>query len=414
MPACWWLFFEWSLFVTPSLGLDLKRWRQAAELTQRDVAERLGVSRPTITQWEAGAHRPPAERIRELDRLYGAQGELIKIAEGMRPPDHDEPDRYLNVGDIFRNVADALMRTVVVDERGRLEGWSRNLVARSPGTLNTAYVIRTLQLLDDGRVDLDRLTNVLLEARRRDGWGYRIEQQARPEVTAVVLAALARMGRLTDVDNDLDQLNTLVDEFALSRPFVLAVTLEGVLAIRPEAELAHKLTDALLDSRRSYPDGNLWPMSTSAPVERTAASLAHTARSVAILRLARPTPQLKAKVDDAIEAATHWIAASSMDDTGVIEVLEGSETRPSIPIHHFTSAWAIRALAGVKGVPAMRLQAALDVLWASYSPKDSLWTWHDEGTLPSWMTLDAISALRVMAEATTISPFSISTDGDHS
>jgi transcriptional regulator with XRE-family HTH domain len=402
---------DWGLFVTPSLGLGLKTRRQAAGLTQKAVADQLGVSRPTLSQWEADKHRPSPEHLRRLDQLYGARGELIKLAEGAPPAERGEPTRQLYMADIFRDVADALVEALVEDENGLPLGWSRNLPASSPGTLNTAYVIRTLQFLDDGRVDLCHLADVLVRSRRPDGWGYRIEQQARPEVTAVVLAVLARLGRLTDIDNDLRQLKALVDTFAKSRPFVLAVVLEGVLAIRPEVELAHDLTRDLLDSRTSHSGRMLWAMK-SVPSGRTAPSLAHTARATAVLRLARHTTPFQTEVDEATEMAVEWMGSLPKGDTGAIELLEGSETRPAIPIHHFTSAWVIRALAGVKGVPASRLQGALDVLWDSYSPTDRLWTWRDEGSLPSWMTLDAVSALRVLAEASLPSPFT--TGGDFS
>ena len=355
-------------------------------------------------------HRPSPEHLRRLDQLYGARGELLKLAEGS--PGRIEPARHLYVTDIFRDVADALIERLVKDEHGRPLGWSRNLAASSPGTLNTAYVIRTLQLLDDGRVDLHSLADILDQDRHPDGWGYRIEEHARPEVTAVVLTALARLGRLTDVDNDLNQLKALVDDFARSRPFVLAVALEGALAIRPESTVAHDLTRYLLNSRTPHGDRMLWTMTTSAPSGRTTPSLAHTARATAVLRLAQPNTPHQTEVDEAVKMATEWMISLHKSDTGAIELLEGSETRPAIPIHHFTAAWVIRALASVKDVPATRLNAALDVLWGSYSPTDRLWIWRDEGSLPSWMTLDAVSALRVHAEASLLSPFSTGTGGD--
>ncbi len=392
--------------VTPSLGRDLKARRTAAGLTQQAVADQLGVSRPTLTQWEADKYRPSPEHLTKLDQLYGARGELIRLAEGAEPDDRGEPVHHLYLADIFRDVTDALVGWLVRDENGQPLGWSRNLSARTPGPLSTAYVVRTLQLLDDGRVDLYSLAGVFERTRDRVGWSYRNQaQQVRPEVTAVVLAALARLGRLVDVDDALTQLGDSIDPFAESRPFVLAVVLEAVLAIRPDAELAHRLTQALLDARIPHEDRLLWTMNADAPLVRTTPSLVHTARAVAILRLAQPTTRLRAETDDAIAMGVDWMSAPHKGDVGVIEVLEGSETRPSIPIHHFTSAWVIRSLAGVKGVPASRLQAALNVLWDSYSPSDRLWIWRDEGSLPSWMTHDAVSALRVLAEASLPTPF---------
>lgn len=395
----------------PNLGPDLTARRTAAGLAPNDVAMRLGVSQPTIALWEHGSHLPSREQLIKLDQLYGAQGELIRLADGRQPAAEDESTRHLNVADVFRGVADALVEALVVDDDGRPQGWSRNLAARSPGPLSTAYVVRTLQLLDDGRIDLHRMADLLDQSRDRSGWRYRSEQRARPEVTAIVLTALARLGRLPNVDDALRMLADLVDDVARSRPFVLAVALDAVLAIRPDAELAHRLTQELLNSRTKYADRMLWTMNASARFERTSPSLAHTARATAILRLAGPTTTLSEQVDEAIEMAVEWMSSLHKSDVNSIELLEVAETQPAIPNHHFTSAWVIRALAGVKGVPASRLQAALDVLWDSYSPADKLWLWRDEGSLPGWMTHDAVSALRAMAEASLLSPFRTETGG---
>jgi transcriptional regulator with XRE-family HTH domain len=406
---------KWGILVTPSLGEALKARRSDAGLTQDAVARQLGVKRPTLTQWEADRYRPSPDHIARLDQLYGAQGELIRLAQGARPDEQGEPVRTLSLADIFRGVADALVEKLVVDEDGRPLGWGRNLTAGSPSPLNTAYVVRTLQLLDDGRVDLHSLAAVF-EPGRRDGWGYRNDrQQSRPEVTAVILAMLARLGHLVNVDEALRQLEESIDDFARSRPFVLGVVLEAVLAIRPDAALAHQLTRALLDSRTRHSDRMLWTMNAAAHVERTVPSLAHTARSTAVLRLARSTTRYQSEVDEATEMAVEWMGQLHKSDVGgAIEILERVESSPSISIHHFTSAWVIRSLAGIRGVPAARLRDALDVLWDSYSPSDRLWTWRDEGSLPSWMTLDAVSSLRLMAEAALITPFSVNSDGDFS
>lgn len=396
--------------MTRSLGPDLKARRTAVGLTQEAVAKQLGVSRPTIAHWEKGKHQPSRERLTRLDQLYGAQGELIGLVDGQQP----DATRSLYVADIFQGVADALVNAVVVDNDGKPQGWARNLTARSPGPLSTAYVVRTLQLLDEARVDLRSVADYLEQSRGEGGWSYRAGGPARPEVTAVVLAALARLGRLTDVDDALRMLENLVDDFAKTRPFVLAVALEAVLSIRSDADLVRQLEQKLLESRTQYGDRMLWTMNTSALVERTSPSLAHTARATAILRLARATTSRPAQIDEATDMAVDWMSTLHKSDVSAIELLEVSETQPAIPNHHFTSAWVIRSLAGVKGVPASRLQAALDILWDSYSPMDNLWIWRDEGSLPSWMSHDAVSALRALAEASLLSPFSISTGGDSS
>jgi transcriptional regulator with XRE-family HTH domain len=397
--------------LTPSLGAKLRELRQAAKLTQDAAAKRLGVSRPNLTQWESDRYRPSAEHLDKLDELYGARGELRRLAAGPQSNGPDEPSRQLHVADVFRDVADALVDAVVKDDDGNPEGWGRSITDTTPTRLHSAYVIRTLQLLDDARVDLHRLAHIFGDPTK--GYGYRREaKKTRPEVTAVILATLARLGQLSDADAALDRLSQDIDEFAEKRPFILAVVLEAVLAIRPQSELAYRLTRALLDSRLQYPGYTLWTMNAAAPVARTTPSLAHTARATAILRIARSTTRYQSEVDEAIKMAVEWMSDLHKRDVGAIETLERAENVPPISIHHFTSAWVIRSLAGIKSVSRARIESALKTLWESYSTTDRLWTWRDDGSLPSWMTLDAVSALRALAEASLATPLSTKLDED--
>ena len=57
-------------------GADLKQAREDAELTQEQIADKLGVSRVTVTLWEGKAEvkKPKA------DRFLAAVAELAKAA----------------------------------------------------------------------------------------------------------------------------------------------------------------------------------------------------------------------------------------------------------------------------------------------------------------------------------------------
>lgn len=50
---------------TESFGTLLRRLRKKADLTQEDLAERLGVDKSTISKWEKDASRP-----RDRDHYY--------------------------------------------------------------------------------------------------------------------------------------------------------------------------------------------------------------------------------------------------------------------------------------------------------------------------------------------------------
>ena len=397
-----------------SLGQELRARREAAGLTQGAVAGRLGVARPTLSQWESGKYRPMPEHLNQLDELYGAQGELAMLGQAERARGPVAPQgRRRSVANIFRDVADALVKALVV-EQGRPLGWCRNLgdVSLTPTPLSTAFVVRTLQLLDEARVDLHGLADFI----EQSDWRYRSVDRTGPEVTAVLLAALSRLGRLADVDGALRQLEGDIDEFARTRPYVLAVILESLLTIRPDSSLAQGLVRDLLDARQQYGDHLLWTVDASAESELVKPSLAHTARAAAVLRQARPAAGDQADVDEAIDMAIEWMVSLDKGDDNLIEVLPPTpgDRATSLPIHHFTSAWTIRAMAGVEGVPATRLNAALDLLWDSYSPSAGLWVWRDDGTFPSWMTHDAVCALRILAEASLSTPVSATSHGDDS
>jgi transcriptional regulator with XRE-family HTH domain len=45
--------------------------RDRAGLTQRQLAARLGVSRPAVTQWESGDTVPTAWHLERLDNIFG-------------------------------------------------------------------------------------------------------------------------------------------------------------------------------------------------------------------------------------------------------------------------------------------------------------------------------------------------------
>ena len=50
---------------------NLARLRKEAGLSQQDLAERLDVSRQSISKWELGTALPSMENLIGLSRLYG-------------------------------------------------------------------------------------------------------------------------------------------------------------------------------------------------------------------------------------------------------------------------------------------------------------------------------------------------------
>ena len=55
----------------------LRRAREAAGLSQGQVARKLGLHRPTVSEMEAGRRRVTAEEVAQLAELYGVNSEWI-------------------------------------------------------------------------------------------------------------------------------------------------------------------------------------------------------------------------------------------------------------------------------------------------------------------------------------------------
>lgn len=51
--------------------VTLKAARVNADLTQEEAAERLGVSKATITNWECGRSFPDVLQLKKIEEIYG-------------------------------------------------------------------------------------------------------------------------------------------------------------------------------------------------------------------------------------------------------------------------------------------------------------------------------------------------------
>lgn len=77
-----------------TLGVQLKRWRDASGLRAVEVAAALGVSQQTVSNWEGDVTRPHFRRGAKLENLYGLDtGIVTALLAGAEPPeDAIDPD----------------------------------------------------------------------------------------------------------------------------------------------------------------------------------------------------------------------------------------------------------------------------------------------------------------------------------
>jgi len=51
--------------------LNLKEKRESLNLTQQDIAEKLNISRTTVSMWETGDSNPRTDKLPQLAELLG-------------------------------------------------------------------------------------------------------------------------------------------------------------------------------------------------------------------------------------------------------------------------------------------------------------------------------------------------------
>lgn len=60
-----------------NIGNRLKIYRNACSLTQGEVADKLGVTRQAISNWERGQSIPDLEMLQKISRLYNIKLEKL-------------------------------------------------------------------------------------------------------------------------------------------------------------------------------------------------------------------------------------------------------------------------------------------------------------------------------------------------
>lgn len=56
---------------------NIKRLRNNANLTQEELAKKLGITRPTVTQWETGWSQPRMGMVEKLSQVFGVPKSVI-------------------------------------------------------------------------------------------------------------------------------------------------------------------------------------------------------------------------------------------------------------------------------------------------------------------------------------------------
>ena len=83
------------------LAERLKTLRQKANLTQEEIAKKIGVSRPAYSYLEKGVKTPTPDKLTKIAKFYGVTTDYLLGNES-------EDDEFANVEMLFRMTSDGL------------------------------------------------------------------------------------------------------------------------------------------------------------------------------------------------------------------------------------------------------------------------------------------------------------------
>lgn len=84
-----------------SLGTKIKEFRRAHKLTQRELAEKLGIDNSTVSKWEADIYEPDATTLDKLAAIFEVQVDdlldrhpIVSIHESIKKRVSDRNEDY--------------------------------------------------------------------------------------------------------------------------------------------------------------------------------------------------------------------------------------------------------------------------------------------------------------------------------
>ena len=110
-----------------ALGDLIRKQRQQAELTLRDLAERANVSNPYLSQIERGLHEPSVRVLKAIAGALNLSAESLLVQAGVIEGAPDVAERQVTVAEAL-----ALDPRLSADQRAALLSVYRSFVADEP------------------------------------------------------------------------------------------------------------------------------------------------------------------------------------------------------------------------------------------------------------------------------------------
>ena len=101
------------------IGRRLTEARDAAGLSQRELADHLGVKESTITKWESGERSPRGQRVSKLAGILGVSLSWILVGRGVEPSagNHDIAQLRAELRLARDRLDDVVSELAVIDKR---------------------------------------------------------------------------------------------------------------------------------------------------------------------------------------------------------------------------------------------------------------------------------------------------------
>lgn len=113
----------------PSFGAVLKKYRTMNGMSQPELAQLLGVSRNTITNWETDKSRPEIDSIRTLCTMFGIPlYELFGLTSDSMPSPHENVilHQYRQLSKVGQKVIDKMIGSMLQEEADARDSYLRD------------------------------------------------------------------------------------------------------------------------------------------------------------------------------------------------------------------------------------------------------------------------------------------------
>ena len=115
--------------IVPSFGAVLRKYRNKNGMSQPELAEIMGISRNTITNWENDRSRPEVDSIRTLCTMFGIPlYELFGLSNDSLPSPHENVilRQYRQLSPVGRKVIDKVVASMLEEETDARDQYLRD------------------------------------------------------------------------------------------------------------------------------------------------------------------------------------------------------------------------------------------------------------------------------------------------